>query len=185
MARRAGRRYRRAIRPDSPLGVLVFLIVVALAAWRAWQEYSEPKAPASLAEDVYSVESVVDGDTLRLANHAKIRLIGADTPETVMPNHPVEPWGPEATAFTKQFVAGGQVRLQLDREQIDSFGRRLAYVWVDDRMLNEELIRAGLARVRTEFHYSQAMKTRFLRAQDEARAAGRGIWATSGNPKGL
>jgi micrococcal nuclease len=179
MARRAGRRYHRTIRPDSPLGVLVLLIIVAVAAWRFYQESSKPKPPASLGEDVYNVERVVDGDTLVLTNHAKIRLIGADTPEVVKPNCPVEPWGPEASEFAKQFVSGGQVRLQLDREQTGRYGRRLAYVWVDDRMLNEELIRAGLARVRTEFNYSQAMKTRFLRDQDEARAARRGIWSTS------
>ena len=179
MARRTSRRFRRTLRPDSPLGVLVILLLVAVAAWQVWQEQNAPQPPAALAEGVYRVERVIDGDTLVLTNGSRIRLIGADTPETVKENHPVERWGPEATEFTKQFVSSGPIRLQFDREQQDRYGRFLAYVLVDDRMLNEELIRAGLARARTGFYYSSAMKTRFRRAEDEARSTGRAIWSDS------
>lgn len=159
--------------------VAIWLVyVLVLAPGRRWPPGLPSSAsPESLAEGSYRVARVVDGDTLLLANGARVRLIGADTPETVKPGEPVQPWGPEATKFTKEFVAAGTVRLQLDRERIDRFGRFLAYVWVDDRMLNEELIRAGLARARLEFRYSSVMKTRFRRAQQEAKAAGRGIWS--------
>ena len=158
--------------------VAVVLLLVALAALRWWHWQSHPSGPESLPESTYLVERVVDGDTLLLANRARVRLVGADTPETVQPNHPVEPFGPQATEFTRRFVARGKgrVRLQFDRERVDKYDRFLAYVWVDDRMLNEELIRAGLATAETRFRYSSTMKTRFRRAEEEARAAGRGIW---------
>ena len=155
------------------------MAVVLLAL--VWRYYNAPPGPPEvLAEGLYEVQRVVDGDTLLLANHARVRLIGADTPETVKPNHPVEPWGPEASEFSRQFVAGRQVRLELDRERLDKYGRFLAYVWVGDRMLNEELIRAGLARAELQYHYSASMKTRFRRAEADAKSAGRGIW--SGQP---
>jgi endonuclease YncB( thermonuclease family) len=48
---------------------------------------------------------------------------------------------------------------------------------VGDKMLEEELIRAGLATAETEYSYSSAVKARFRRAQSQARAAGRGIWS--------
>jgi micrococcal nuclease len=159
-----------------PLWVVVVLVLVSL--WRFY--HAPPAPPETLAEGLYDVQRVVDGDTLLLANRARIRLIGADTPETVKPHHPVEPWGPEASKFTRQFVAGKQVRLEFDRQRLDRYGRFLAYVWVGDRMLNEELIRAGLARAELQYHYSSSMKRRFRRAEDEARSAGRGIW--SGTP---
>ena len=153
------------------------LLLAALLGWWHFQRQREPAPPEALPEGLYRVDRVVDGDTLLLANRARIRLIGADTPETVKPGEPVQPWGPEATRFTQDFLAGGTVRLQMDRQRVDRYGRFLAYVWVEDRMLNEELIRSGLARARTGFSYSPSMKTRFVRAEQEAKAAGRGIWS--------
>lgn len=148
MARRR-RDYVRPSRLRSPKSLLLLVVVALLAASRWWWGGGEPPPPDALAEGVHQIERVIDGDTLLLANNARIRLIGVDTPETVKHNHPVEPWGPEATAFTKQFLAGGQVRLQFDRERVDDYGRFLAYAWVDDRMLNEELIREGLGTAQT------------------------------------
>ena len=167
------RRFAPPWRPVAYLGWVVAL----LALLRLWHAPAPPPAPANLTEGVYRVGRVVDGDTLKLANHAVIRLIGVDTPETVKPEFPVEPWGPEASKFTKEFVASGEVRLQFDRERLDRFGRFLAYVWVGDRLLNEELLRAGLARFTPYFDYAGTMKTRFRRAEEEARAARRGIWS--------
>lgn len=176
MARSARRAYRRPTALRVTKSLFVVLLVVLLFAMRWWNQPSEP-SPVSMAEGVYRVDRVVDGDTLLLANRARVRLIGADTPETVKPDHPVEPWGPEASSFTRQFIADGEVRLQFDRERLDRYNRWLAYVWVGDRMLNEELIRAGLATAETGFHYSSAMKTRFRRAQKEAQTARRAIWS--------
>ena len=167
--RSALRRVPRNRRP----AVLLALAVAALVAWYWWR----PIRPESLAEGVYQVERVVDGDTLLLGNGCRVRLIGADTPETVKPNHPVEPWGLEATRFTRRFVAGGGVRLEFDGPRKDKYGRFLAHVWVGNQMLEEELIRAGLATAETGFPYSSSIKDRFRRVQTEARAAGRGIWS--------
>jgi len=129
---------------------------------------------------VHRLVRVVDGDTLIFRPDATVRLIGVDTPETVRPEHPVEPFGPEATAFTREFLAGGEARLSFDRERVDRFGRFLAYVWVDERMLNEELLRAGLARFEPQFSYSQANKDRFRRAQLQAKREHLGIWSQGG-----
>jgi micrococcal nuclease len=133
-----------------------------------------------LAEETYAVERVVDGDTVLLANGARVRLIGVDTPEAAYDGRPAEPWAREATQFTERFVAEGRVLLRFDRERVDRHGRFLAYVWVGERMLNEELLRAGLARARTEFRYRDSVKRTFRRAEAEARDARRGIWSTSG-----
>ncbi len=158
---------------------VIALVLAALVLIRWWQRDPRRLPPENLSEGTYRVERVVDGDTLLLANRARIRLQGVDTPETKKPDHPVEPFGPEAAEFTRRFIAegSGTVRLQFDRERVDKYGRFLAYVWVGDRMLNEELVRAGLATAETGFRYSATMKTRFRRAEDEAKAAGRGIWA--------
>jgi micrococcal nuclease len=132
---------------------------------------------ARLPEGLYRVAKVVDGDTLVLTNGAHVRLIGCNAPETVKPFHPAEPWGPDAKEFTTRFVRRGEVRLQFGQERIDKYGRLLAYVWVDDELLNEALIRAGLARASPQYKYSAAMKLRFLAAEAAAKAERRGIWS--------
>ena len=148
-----------------------------LLAVRYWAGRTAPDAAQPLADGEYRVVRVIDGDTLIVAPDTTIRLIGVNTPETVKPEHPVEPWGPEATSFTRQFLTGGLARLAFDRERVDRFGRFLAYVWVDDRMLNEELVRNGLARFEPQFQYAEPIKTRFRAAQKAAQAAGLGIWS--------
>lgn len=178
--------------PRSPRGIVVFVILAALAAWRfgpslapTSPDASPPDAtiPGAASTDLgagpHRVERVVDGDTLLLENKARVRLIGVDAPESVKPDSPVEPFGVEAAEFTRQWIAaaGGQVVLEFDREPKDRYDRYLAYVWVDRRMLNEEILRAGLATALTQYPYSEDLKLRFLAAQSEAQAAGRGIWS--------
>ncbi len=171
---RPRRRFRR--RPVRSLVILLALVLLIGARYFV----SGPALPTRgqpLVEGTYPVERVVDGDTLLLANDVRVRLIGVDTPETVRPEHPVEPFGPEAAEFTRAFLSGGQARLTFDRQREDRFGRTLAYVWVGERLLNEELLRAGLARFESQYRYSEAMKRRFRQAELEAQDAGWGIWS--------
>lgn len=161
-------------------GAWVLLVLLAvLVVYRLYGERAAPPAAPYLTEGIHRVERVIDGDTLRVAPGATVRLIGVNTPETVKHDHPVEPWGPEASAFTKAFVSAGNVRLQFDRERIDQHGRFLAYVWVEDRLLNEELARRGLARYEPQYHYSPAMKRRFRLAERAAREERLGIWSNN------
>jgi len=128
----------------------------------------------------FLVERVVDGDTLVLSNGEKVRLIGVDTPETKHPTKPVEPYGPEASAFTKNAVEGQAVTLKFDREKYDRYQRMLAYVYRDDNWcLNEELIRNGLSECVTKYPFDSSMKERFRQAEDQARRERRGIWSQS------
>lgn len=174
------RRFRSMRIPRRPgQAALLVALVLLLAAVHRWRpEPFESSVPRPLEAGLHRVARVIDGDTFLLADAPeRIRLIGADTPETVKPNHAVEPWGPEATQFTKDFLAAGAVRLEFDGPSRDKYGRILAYAWVGDRMLNEELIRAGLATAKLWYPYSSSMKDRFRRAEVEARAARRGIWS--------
>ena len=144
-----------------------------------------PERGGRIPEGAYTVSRAVDGDTLLLTNGQRVRLLGVDTPETVKPNTPVEPFGPEASAYTKQALAeyGNRVYLRLDRERTDKFGRTLAFVYLGEsdappaRLLNEELVQAGLGRALLSFNYSAPMKRRLAKAQADAKANRRGIWS--------
>lgn len=166
--------YRRSYR-----FLWLWLIGGLLLAWRAYTAPRPQPGPDLLEEGAYEVQRVVDGDTLLLVNGARVRLQGIDTPETVLEDHPVEPWGPEASQFTKDFVAGagGRVRLTFSLERRDRHDRFLAFAWDERVMLNEELVRAGLAEARLDYRYSNTMKRRLAAAQEEAKRSGRGIWS--------
>jgi micrococcal nuclease len=160
-------------------GAAIWVIVLLLVIWRAYESAQSPTAPEQLTEGIHEVQRVVDGDTLLLTNGARVRLQGINTPETMKPEAAVEAWGPEASQFTKDFVhrANNRVRLSFSLERKDRYDRFLAFVWDGGVMLNEELVRAGLAKARLDYRYSGAMKNRLSRAQDEARKAVRGIWS--------
>jgi micrococcal nuclease len=152
--------------------------VLVLAALALWQHFFD--APPNVVHEpgaFVHVERAVDGDTLLLADRTRVRLLGVDTPETKKPDWPVERFGPEAHEFTALHVEGRRVRLEFDKERHDKYGRVLAYVYLDDWFLNEELIRAGLGRAITNHPYSETMKRRFRAAQREARDEKRGIWS--------
>lgn len=174
----AAARRRRVPHRGGPLppAAWVALLLLGLLAVRFFRPPAAPP-PVPVAGETFRVARVVDGDTLLLDGGERVRLIGVDTPETVRPDHPVEPLGPEASAFTRRHVDGRDVRLEFDRERRDRFERLLAYVYVGDFFLNEELIRAGYSKAVTRFPYSEAMKRRFRAAEAEARHARRGLWA--------
>lgn len=83
---------------------------------------------------------VVDGDTIivnRGYGEERLRLILADTPETVHPNKPVEAYGKEASNFTKSKLENKTVYLQQDVSDKDRYDRLLRYVWLKKPSSNE------------------------------------------------
>lgn len=175
-------RYRRS-RAAQLVGVVV-LAALIIARWQGWLDELEPRPRATggagLPPGIYEVERVVDGDTLLLRGSGRLRLQGIDCPEIAHDGQPGEPLGPEATTFTQVFIrdARHKVRIEVDGEPADQYGRWLAFVWSGDRLLNEELVRAGLARAMLRYDYSQGKKDRLRRAQLDAQRSGRGRWAS-------
>jgi endonuclease YncB( thermonuclease family) len=174
----------------------VALLAVALAGCGASQQQGG-EAPAGLATTsaeraawpdppgdavAAEVQRVTDGDTFVAAvdgRRERVRVIGVDTPETVAPNRPVEPYGPQASSFAKRHLAGATVRLAGDVEPRDRYGRLLAYVWLaDGTFWNGLLVAEGYAQQLT-IPPNVAYAGLFRRLVAEARRERRGLWATS------
>ncbi|MEI5004792.1 thermonuclease family protein [Micrococcus yunnanensis] len=106
-----------------------------------------PAAPADVEGDVVTVESISDGDTLRVTLgevSTRVRLLNIDTPETHHPSKPVECMGPEATAALKSMISPGDtVVLRYDRRLYDRYDRLLAGVYAEGVLLNAEMARLG------------------------------------------
>jgi micrococcal nuclease len=133
-------------------------------------------------QDRARVVRVVDGDTLVLTEVGKVRLIGIDTPEVYGQQ---ECFGREASAFAKrELPAGREVRYRLGVESRDRYGRALAYVWLGDgRMFNQLLAERGYAQPLTippNVDYADRCRA----AATRARRAGLGLWGRPGCARG-
>lgn len=131
---------------------------------------------------LYSVVSVVDGDTLKLnidGTTQTVRLIGMDTPETVDPRKPVQCFGQEASNKAKELLTGRSVRIEKDASQgdLDKYGCLLVYVFRDDGLFyNKYMIEQGFAH---EYTYNTPYKyqAEFKAAEKSARENQTGLWS--------
>jgi micrococcal nuclease len=121
------------------------------------------------------VASVTDGDTLRLKDGRRVRLVQIDTPEV----GGGECYSRAARAQLLQLAAPGtRVRLNTDPrlDRVDRYGRLLAYVTVGRTNVNVELVRRGAATVYFYGGERGVHATELLAAGRAARAARRGLW---------
>ena len=132
-----------------------------------------------LGDTAYQVTRIIDGDTVEIRYDGKrtsVALIGVDTPETVHPQKPVEPYGKEATTFIRNLLLGESVYLRFDGSRTDRYGRLLAYLHraPDGLFVNLEIVRQGYGKVYTTFPFKH--KTLFQHYSGHAQKAGRGLW---------
>jgi micrococcal nuclease len=153
------------------------VLAIALLGSAGWGWWSGGRAAARFDA---SVVTTIDGDTIDVrldgGRVERVRILGADTPETKDRRKPVQCFGPEASAYTHARLSGRQVSLETDSEVRDKYGRLLAYVYVDGERFDDELLRLGFARlliIAPNGAHGRAM----LEAELEARTARRGLWA--------
>lgn len=107
------------------------------------------------ADDVeVSLSKCVDGDTAKFefknGDIITYRFLAIDTPETVHPTKEIEAYGKEASEYTcNRLTNAKKIVLEHDDKagNTDKYGRGLAWVFVDDSLLQEELVERGLAEV--------------------------------------
>lgn len=122
------------------------------------------------------VRQVYDGDTLLLSTGEHVRYIGVDAPEIDHQGGKSDFLAHEARQLNAKLVQGKPVRLELDLERNDRHNRLLAYVFLENGdMVNELLVRKGLARVLPRppnLKYSSLL----LDSQRRAMAERIGLW---------
>jgi micrococcal nuclease len=167
----------RAARLPSLASVAVLIVLVVLLLTGGGGEGEDGSTMDGGAVEAL-ITRVVDGDTVEARIDGRtedVRYIGVDTPESVKPDTPVQCYALAASHFNEDLVEGERVRLSFDAERRDVYGRLLAYVRLDGRFVNAELVRRGYARTLTippNTRYADL----FARLEREASAKGRGLW---------
>lgn len=127
--------------------------------------------------DEFVVRSVIDGDSIVLDDDesTNVRFLGMDAPEILIYGSPGDPLSEEARRLNQSLLGGAKIKLEFDAERYDDYGRTLAYVFVDNVFVNEEIVRNGLARALI-INPNKKYADRIFKAQDEAKREKRGIW---------
>lgn len=122
----------------------------------------------------------IDGDTavFNIPNYDEpvtVRFLAINTPESTTK---VELYGKEASEFTKEKLTNSKkIVLEFDNNstEMDKYNRRLAWIWVDDELLQELLIENGLAKV--DYIYGNYKYVEQLEEkQEKAKSSKIGIW---------
>ncbi|MCX7844341.1 MAG: thermonuclease family protein [Candidatus Bipolaricaulota bacterium] len=167
-------------------GVICALLLGALAGV-GWAQPPEGALPARITR-------WLDGDTCMirftgplppgLSPNETVRLLGVNAPETG------EAWAEEALRFFRSLTLAKPVYVELNpRELRDAHRRLLAYLWVEGEegwgLVNEQLLRAGLARLLVFYPEQERYYCRFLRAVALAQLEGLGLWESAATPRAL
>jgi endonuclease YncB( thermonuclease family) len=127
-----------------------------------------------------TVIDVVDGDTIvvQLTDNitTTVRYIGMDAPESGFP------FAESAIQANSNLVLYKEVVLIRDHSENDLYYRLLRYVVVGNTLVNQELVRRGLARV-VSYPPDEACNDALTATEREAQAAMAGIWAATPTPE--
>ena len=134
--------------------------------------------PAATAEQT-RVRHVIDGDSLQLVDGRKVRLVGINAPELGWDERPDQPLARKAKTALEGLIGTKPVSLSYGPDRFDHYGRTLAYVGTTAAgSAGEYLLRDGLA-VMVAIPPNLQHIPRYQKAEAEARAARRGVWAES------
>jgi endonuclease YncB( thermonuclease family) len=155
-----------------------------LAAMSAGLVLALPAMACDLSQpETGKVASIIDGETLKLADGRVVRLIGAKAPMPPLGLSGDDPWPfvEEAKDALTRLASGKEVELRYGGARTDRHGYALAQVYVVDGTsriwLQQEMVGEGLARVYS-FPDNRACVSELLLAENDAREKGLGLWAS-------
>lgn len=173
---RAGRRSRGVSVADTPF---VFRQALLLAAFLCGAPPAVPDTPCTAERTTERVQviHVYDGDTVKLADGRRLRLIGINTPEIAHDGGRSQPLAVRARSVLAELVDHKPVDLQPGTQSRDHYGRLLAHAFLaDGTNVAVRLLQEGLATTLVVPPNTWGLSC-YWRIETTAREAGRGLWA--------
>ena len=126
----------------------------------------------------FEIIKVYDGDSIKVKGYNlifKVRLVGIDAPETGGRSHTGQPFSSESKNFLEQNIAGKKVTLK--SYGIGGYNRQLAEVFFNQKNINLEILKAGLAEVYKGKKAKGININLYRDAEADAKKEHRGIWS--------
>lgn len=140
---------------------------------------SDCRLPAATSQQ--AVDFVYDGDTIRLHDGTRLRLVGINTPEVAHKDKPGEPRGDEARARLQQIIDdAGEIGIAAAADSRDRYNRLLAYIYDQQgRDIQRILLAEGLA-FAVSVPPNLAHVPCYFDVEQQARRQRRGLWSEDG-----
>jgi endonuclease YncB( thermonuclease family) len=169
----------------------LFLLLIGLAPVPCTAQSTTPACPASHYDESAAVRSVHDGDTIKLEDGRKIRLIGINAPELARDSQPEQAFASDARDQLRRLIASSnhKVKLVYGHERLDRYKRTLAHLFLpDNQNLQVELLKRGLATANV-YPPNVAFSDCYQKVEQAARCQSVGLWSndtyTTKNSKAL
>ena len=129
-----------------------------------------------------SFDKCIDGDTVNLkvdGKVKKVRFLAVDAPEIKHGDKKADPYGDEAKLYTCMALkSANKIKIEYDEnsDKTDKYGRDLVWVFVDGKLLQEKLLKKGLAKVAylyDDYKYTDVLK----KAEESAKKDKINIWS--------
>lgn len=117
----------------------LLMAAAVIAALALLAQFVHPIVAASRDSETALVTKIIDGDTIIVEGGRTVRLLGMDAHERG------EPCYKEAAEELSELILNKQVRLEADSRDKDKYRRYLRWLWLDDMLVNEQLVADGLA----------------------------------------
>jgi micrococcal nuclease len=123
----------------------------------------------------------IDGDTIKVRVNGKvekIRYLLVDSPESKKPEMCIQPFAKEAYLRNNQLVRSGRLTMEFEQgNSRHSYGRLLAYVYVDGKSVQETLLKEGFARVAYIINPPYKFLTSYRTDENLAKGNKLNIWS--------
>ncbi|MEG2836414.1 thermonuclease family protein [Anaerorhabdus sp.] len=163
------------------INYFVFLAVISFIVFLTNLVTDTYKQFQPLEAQTVRFSKCTDGDTAHFiinGTDETVRFLAIDTPETVKPNTPVQPYGKEASDRTCELITNAkEIKLEYEEtNKTDKYGRKLAWVFVDGILLQDDLVSKGLAKV-AYLYDDYKYTSRIEASQSRSKDAAIGIWS--------
>ena len=158
------------------LGASLIVVLSFVAGGCPADDQNNNNTPSPCGPAEGTVTRVLDGDTVDLASGVRLRYLLVDTPE-ISHNASEDAccFSDEARLLNESLVLNQDVTLEYDQECQDMYGRTLAYVSADGRMVNRLMVERGFARVEI-IPPNGKYADEFKALEQSAKDADAGLW---------
>ena len=119
--------------------------------------------------ETFLVTKIIDGDTIKIEAGQIIRLICINTPERGEDGYE------EASNYLKALILNKKIKIKKDISETDVYGRLLRYVYLNNKLVNELVVRNGYG-VAYPYEPDKRLCPQILKAEQKAKKEHLGLW---------